>query len=49
MARDGVLWVGSALGLSRLQGDRARRVLFDPALSFRDNATTLEAFFQAVA
>ena len=49
VARDGALWVGSALGLSRLQNGQATRVPFDPALSFRGNPATLEAFFQAVA
>jgi hypothetical protein len=49
VARDGALWVGSALGLSRLQNGQATRVPFDPALSFRGNPATLETFFQAVA
>ena len=49
VGRNGALWVGSALGLSRLQDGRATRVPFAPALSFRGNPTTLEAFFQAVA
>ena len=44
VARDGALWVGSALGLSRLQNGQATRVPFDPALSFRGNPATLEAF-----
>ena len=49
VGRDGALWVGSALGLSRLQDGRATRVPFAPELSFRGNPATLEAFFQAVA
>jgi hypothetical protein len=49
VARDGALWVGSALGLNRLQDGQATHVPFDPACSFQRNAATLEAFFQAVA
>jgi hypothetical protein len=49
VGRDGALWVGSALGLSRLQDGQATRVPFAPELSFRGNPATLEAFFQAVA
>jgi hypothetical protein len=49
IGRDEALWVGSALGLSRLQHGQSTRVPFDPARSFRGDATTLEAFFQTVA
>ena len=49
VSRDGALWVGSALGLSRLQNGQATRVPFVPELSFRGDPATLEAFFQAVA
>ena len=46
---DGTLWVGSALGLSRLQHGAMTRVPFDAALSFQGQPATLEAFFQALA
>jgi parallel beta-helix repeat protein len=46
---DGTLWVGSALGLSRLQHGEMTLVPFDPALSFQGRPATLEAFFQALA
>lgn len=46
---DGTLWVGSALGLARLQSGQLTRVSFDPELSFQGNPATLEAFFAAVA
>jgi hypothetical protein len=43
---DGALWVGNALGLSRLQQGVMTPVPFDPALSFQGQPATLEAFFQ---
>ncbi|HEY5864176.1 MAG TPA: hypothetical protein VI542_01275 [Candidatus Tectomicrobia bacterium] len=49
VGRAGALWVGSALGLSRLRDGQVTRVPFAPELSFRGNPGTLEAFFQAVA
>jgi Carboxypeptidase regulatory-like domain len=46
---DGALWVGSALGLSRLQNGQETRLPFDPALSFQGHVATLEEFFREVA
>lgn len=49
VSRDGALWIGSALGLARIDNGQVTHVPFDPALSFQGNPETLEAFFQAVA
>jgi hypothetical protein len=49
VGRDGALWLGSALGLTRVQGQQVTHLPFDPALSLRGNPATLEAFFQEVA
>jgi hypothetical protein len=48
-AADETLWVGSALGLSRLRQGEMTPVPFDPALSFQGQPATLEAFFQVLA
>jgi len=49
LSADGVLWLGSALGLGRLQEGQLTEVPFDPSLSFQGDAATLETFFQEVA
>ena len=49
MGQDGALWLGTALGLTRLHNGQFTRVPFDAEVSFQGDAATLEAFFQAVA
>jgi ligand-binding sensor domain-containing protein len=49
VSHDGALWIGSALGLGRLQDGHLTRMPFDPELSFQGDAATLETFFQEVA
>jgi hypothetical protein len=49
VSENGALWIGSVLGLGRLQDGELSRVPFDAALSFQGDAATLEAFFQEVA
>ena len=47
--RDGALWLGTALGLTRLRDGQATPVLFQRAVTVPGNVATLETFFQAVA
>jgi hypothetical protein len=49
VSQDGALWLGTALGLTRLHNGQFTRVPFEPALSFQGDAATLEAFFRQVA
>src|SRR5262249_26822716 len=46
---DGTLWFGTAFGLTRFQDGQFTPLPFDTTLSFRGDATTLEAFFRDVA
>jgi hypothetical protein len=49
VGRDGMLWLGTALGLTRLHQGQSTPVLFQREVAVSGNAATLEAFFQAVA
>ena len=46
---DGTLWLGTALGLTRLQQGHFTPVPFERTLTVPGDVATLEAFFQAVA
>jgi streptogramin lyase len=47
--RDGTLWLGTALGLTRLREGQVTPVLFHREVTVQGDVTTLETFFQAVA
>jgi nitrous oxidase accessory protein NosD/streptogramin lyase len=47
--RDGALWVGTALGLTRLRDGQSTPVLFQREVTLQGDVATLETFFQAVA
>ena len=47
--RDGALWLGTALGLARVQAGQVTSVLFNREVTVQGDVATLEAFFQAVA
>ena len=47
--RDGALWLGTALGLTRLRDGQSTPVLFHREVTVQGDVATLEAFFQAVA
>ena len=47
--RDGALWLGTALGLTRLRDGQLTPVLFHREVTVPGDVATLEAFFQAVA
>ena len=46
---DSALWFGTAFGLARFADGQFTPVPFDPNLSLRGNASTLEAFYREVA
>ena len=47
--RDGALWLGTALGLTRRRDGQSTPVLFQREVTVPGDVATLEAFFQAVA
>ena len=47
--RDGTLWLGTALGLTRLREGQVTPVLFHREVTVQGDVSTLETFFQAVA
>src|SRR4029450_481324 len=47
--RDGTLWLGTALGLTRRRDGQSTLVLFNREVTVQGDVATLEAFFQAVA
>ena len=47
--RDGALWLGTALGLTRVQAGQVTSVLFNREVTVQGDVATLETFFQAVA
>jgi hypothetical protein len=49
VGRDGALWLGTALGLTRLRDGQSTPVLFQREVTVPGDVATLEAFFQAVA
>jgi len=49
VGRDGTLWLGAALGLTRRRDGQSTPVLFQREVTVPGNVATLETFFQAVA
>jgi parallel beta-helix repeat protein len=47
--RDGALWFGTAVGLTRLREGQVTPVLFNREVTIQGDVATLEAFFQTVA
>ena len=47
--RDGALWLGTALGLTRRRDGQSTPVFFQREVTVQGDVATLEAFFQAVA